>query len=55
MANEDYARVTSKSDKFGGLYIYKDNIRILPYGDSDYDYLEIEKGVLSMLGQHFFI
>ncbi|HCD7829021.1 TPA: ATP-binding protein, partial [Klebsiella pneumoniae] len=25
MANEDYARVTSKSDKFGGLYIYKDN------------------------------
>ncbi|ENC9837923.1 histidine kinase [Vibrio cholerae] len=41
--NENHARIRAKADKFGGLYIYKDNIRILPYGDSDYDYLEIEK------------
>ncbi|EAV7466785.1 HAMP domain-containing histidine kinase, partial [Salmonella enterica subsp. enterica serovar Senftenberg] len=54
MANEDYARVTSKSDKFGGLYIYKDNIRILPYGDSDYDYLEIEKRRSKHAGTAFF-
>ncbi|EPC4021510.1 ATP-binding protein [Enterobacter kobei] len=54
MANEDYARVTSKSDKFGGLYIYKDNIRILPYGDSDYDYLEIEKRRSKHAGLAFF-
>lgn len=54
MANEDYARVTSKSDKFGGLYIYKDNIRILPYGDSDYDYLEIEKRRSKHAGSAFF-
>ncbi|QQK70523.1 ATP-binding protein [Pectobacterium versatile] len=40
---ENHARIKAKADKFGGLYIYKDNIRILPYGDSDYDYLEIEK------------
>ncbi|MGJ0579529.1 ATP-binding protein [Xenorhabdus bovienii] len=39
---EDHSRIKAKADKFGGLYIYKDNIRILPYGDSDYDYLEIE-------------
>lgn len=43
LSTEDYARVKAKTDKFGGLYIYKDNIRILPYGDSDYDYLDIEK------------
>ncbi|BFI67906.1 putative prophage encoded two-component system histidine kinase [Yersinia pseudotuberculosis] len=54
MANEDYARVTSKSDKFGGLYIYRDNIRILPYGDSDYDYLEIEKRRTKHAGAAFF-
>ncbi|EGU33477.1 histidine kinase [Vibrio sp. N418] len=40
---ENHAIIKAKADKFGGLYIYKDNIRILPYGDSDYDYLEIEK------------
>lgn len=41
--SENYNRITAKADKFGGLYVYKDNIRILPYGDSDYDYLDIEK------------
>ncbi|HHQ4938226.1 TPA: ATP-binding protein, partial [Aeromonas veronii] len=54
MANEDYARVISKADKFGGLYIYKDNIRILPYGDSDYDYLDIEKRRTKHAGAAFF-
>lgn len=54
MASEDYARVTSKADKFGGLYIYKDNIRILPYGDSDYDYLDIEKRRSKHAGTAFF-
>jgi signal transduction histidine kinase len=39
----EYTNVKEKADKFGGIYIYRDNIRILPYGDSDYDYLEIEK------------
>ena len=40
---ENYARIKAKGDKFGGLYIYRDNIRVLPYGDSDYDFLDIEK------------
>ena len=26
----------------GGLYIYRDGIRVLPYGDTDYDWLDIE-------------
>ena len=41
--NEDFARISAKADKFGGLYVYKDNIRILPYGNSDVDYLDVEK------------
>lgn len=54
MASEDHVRVTSKAEKFGGLYIYKDNIRILPYGDSDYDYLDIEKRRSKHAGSAFF-
>lgn len=52
--NDDYARIKAKSEKFGGLYVYKDNIRILPYGDSDYDYLEVEKRRSKHAGLAFF-
>lgn len=40
---EEHARMIKKLDRIGGLYIYNDNIRVLPYGDSDVDFLEIEK------------
>jgi len=40
---EEHARLTEKTNKFGGLYIYREGIRLLPYGDVDYDWLEIEK------------
>jgi signal transduction histidine kinase len=35
--------LTAKTDRIGGLYLYRDNIRLLPYGDSDYDFLRIEQ------------
>ncbi|WP_412502849.1 ATP-binding protein [Shewanella chilikensis] len=34
---------SEKVDRIGGLYIYRNGIRILPYGNSDIDFLEIEK------------
>lgn len=40
---EDWAEMTSKTLRVGGLYIYRDGIRILPYGNSDVDWLDIEK------------
>jgi len=40
---DEYVRLTRKLQKHGGLYIYKDGIRVQPYGDSDYDFLDIEK------------
>ena len=40
--NEEYARLKQKLDRFGGLYVYRDGIRILPYGNSDQDWLNIE-------------
>lgn len=40
---EDWQEMTSKTDRVGGLYIYRDGIRVLPYGNSDVDWLDIEK------------
>lgn len=54
VAPEDYARIRAKGDKFGGIYIYRDNIRILPYGDSDYDFLDIEKNRSKRASSYFF-
>ena len=35
--------MTSKLDAIGGIYVYKDDVRVLPYGRQDYDYLDIER------------
>ena len=40
---EEHAILQAKTRKIGGLYIYKNGIRILPYGDNDVDWLDIEK------------
>lgn len=42
LSPESFARMTEKLNLIGGLYIYKDGIRILPYGNSDFDFLNIE-------------
>ena len=39
---EKHASIVNKTNPLGGLYIYRDGIRILPYGDTDYDWLDIE-------------
>lgn len=51
---ENWTRLYHKGDKYGGIYIYKDNIRILPYGDSDYDFLDIEKNRSKRASTYFF-
>lgn len=40
---EEWTFMIKKLDRLGGLYIYRDGVRILPYGDSDYDFLYIER------------
>ena len=39
----EHTRLRRKLDRYGGLYIYRDGIRVQPYGDSDYDWLDIER------------
>jgi signal transduction histidine kinase len=43
LSPEAYAEITSKLNAIGGLYVYKDDVRVLPYGRQDYDYLDIER------------
>ena len=40
--HDEHATLASKAEQLGGLYIYRNGIRVLPYGDTDYDWLDIE-------------
>ncbi|MDP8239285.1 MAG: ATP-binding protein [Candidatus Hatepunaea meridiana] len=40
---EEYTRMIRKLNRIGGIYIYNDGIRVLPYGNADYDFLGVEK------------
>ena len=42
LAPEEHGRMLQKTRRIGGLYIYRDGVRIQPYGNTDYDWLEIE-------------
>lgn len=39
---EQWSLLTTKMDRQGGLYVFKNGIRILPYGDTDYDWVGME-------------
>ena len=54
LPSEEYAKLISKTRKIGGLYIYKNGIRILPYGDTDVDWLDIEKRRTKHAGYYHF-
>lgn len=43
LSPEDFTEMDRKTTRMGGVYIYRDGIRVLPYGNSDNDWLDIEK------------
>lgn len=51
---EEYSAITKKTDRFGGLYIYRDKFRVLPYGRTDYDFLKFEERRSKGAGYYFF-
>jgi len=40
--HDAHAILARKTEQLGGLYIYRNGIRVLPYGDTEYDWLDIE-------------
>jgi signal transduction histidine kinase len=51
---EDWTELNRKLDDLGGLYIYRDGVRILPYGTADYDFIGIEVKRSKSAGYYFF-
>lgn len=54
IVGDSYREFSDKLDKIGGLYVYRDQIRILPYGDFSFDWLEVEKRRSKSAGYYFF-
>ena len=51
---EEFAVMSQKLEKLGGLYVYMDGIRVQPYGRPDVDYLEIEERRSRHAGYYYF-
>jgi len=54
LPRDEYFRIAIKLNKIGGLYIYKNGIRVLPYGSSDYDFLDLEQNRSRKASYYFF-
>ena len=50
---EDYASIFRKLYRVGGVYVYRDGIRVLPYGNHDHDFLDIEKNRTKSASYYF--
>jgi len=51
---DEWKRITDKLNKIGGIYVYRDRVRILPYGNSDVDWLDIEERRTRSAAYYFF-
>ncbi len=49
-----FKKLNDKLVPYGGLYIYRDNFRVLPYGRTDFDFLEFEKRRAKRAGTSYF-
>lgn len=54
IVGDDYKDLNDKLEKIGGLYVYRDGIRVLPYGDVSVDWLEVEKRRSKGAAYYFF-
>ncbi|ORT49526.1 hypothetical protein ST37_14115 [Vibrio sp. qd031] len=49
-----YADINNKLKMYGGLYLYKDGIRVLPYGKPEFDFLKFEERRTKRASDNFF-
>ena len=54
LPTEEHSRMTQKLNRIGGLYIYRAGIRIQPYGDTTFDWLDIEYRRSKGAGYYYF-
>ena len=51
---EIWSRINQKVEAYGGIYIYRDGFRVLPYGRIDADFLGLEERRNKRIGSYFF-
>jgi signal transduction histidine kinase len=51
---EEWSEIVAKLERYSGLYIYRDGIRVLPYGNSDFDFLDLERRRSKSASDYFF-
>lgn len=51
---DEYNAIYAKLAQIGGMYVFRDGIKILPYGNNDFDWLEIEKRRNLGAGYYYF-
>jgi signal transduction histidine kinase len=49
-----FAAISEKLNRYAGLYIYRDGVRVLPYGNSEFDFLDVELRRSKSAGDAFF-
>ena len=54
MSEEKWHLYENKGEVFSGLYVYRDGFRVLPYGRTDFDFLEFEKNRSKSAGIYYF-
>jgi len=50
---EVYAKIDERGDSHGGLYLYRDRLRVMPYGRPENDFFKIEERRTSKAGREF--
>lgn len=49
-----FKKINDKVGRYGGLYIYRDNFRVLPYGRANFDFLGFEERRAKRAATHYF-
>ncbi|MDV2441476.1 ATP-binding protein [Acinetobacter gerneri] len=53
LEEDDVDLLSEKAKKYAGLLIFRDNLRVLPYGRVDNDFFEIEERRTNHAGRHY--
>jgi signal transduction histidine kinase len=51
---DEWSKLTNKLEQIGGLYVYRDGVRVLPYGGPDNDWVGIEYRRTKSASYYFF-
>lgn len=54
LTDAQFNNIKEKVKTFGGLYLYRDEFRVLPYGRHDYDFLNFEQRRSKRAGTYYF-